>query len=276
MEFYKINTPAKEIFTVKYEDSNFKSFQPASTGYDNELLILKASMEKLEIEASLSQQPGFISSAAHNTETEAIRNAQFEAVERISLSSWWVHKDPILGKVSSRNIEELLDTYFEPNHLFKLHIGFVQPIVPTGFLAVSILENSHEYPYIVLGSSHKESQKEAVFSAFLESIQSWSATQWMRTNNNDFQQPKWDIGELRRRCNDIESSIDIGADKHNKSEWDRDISPFFKDKPTITKKTDKGWVAWIYPPSPTSLHPLDLAKLAKPNKEARVFTPYIW
>lgn len=278
MKFTKIETPTRGISTLRVETLSFEFFRPAATGLDHDLLHTKLEMEALEIAASKEQPLGFVSCAAHYDKPQAVKNACIEAVERISLSSWWSRDLPFIGKLDGDQTEELLQEFFEDDDNFSVEIGFVRPIIPKGVLAVSVLENSQEYPFIVLGSKYSETKHAAVEGAFFESIQSWAASQWLKENHSG-QAPMWDIGTLRSRKKTLsEESCSIpDLDSYPKGEFH--IDNLFDDACIVTKKYDRGWVAWVYPSTEkVGERSFELAKLDDVNsdKPIKVFTQHNW
>ncbi len=153
INFQKIPTPAKDIIVLKAGDFDKDGFRPAASGDCFEDLEKRVEMEAVEIELSKRQPSGFIASAAHIEKPQAIRNAKFEAIERISLSAWWSLNRPFVAKYEQDLIDKLLQTHDLVDQGFDVNIGFVEPACETGFVAVAILENDQKYPFTVLGGS---------------------------------------------------------------------------------------------------------------------------
>lgn len=275
MNFQKIPTPAKDIFVLKAGDFDEDGFRPAASGDYSAELQQRVEMEAVEIALSKKQPSGFIASAAHMEKSQAIRNAKFEAIERISLSAWWSLNRPIIAKYEQRLIDELLKVHDLDGQGFDLNIGFIEPACETGFVAVAILENSQQYPFTVLGGSYKETAQEAAHHAFLESLQSWTATKWIRDNELK-PVPAWDIGNLRARSNELRESADL--EKEHLSTFEEALlEAYFKNKTILTDKLGENHAAWVYPPFQTSLLSHELARIAQKNSEqVTVFSQYNW
>lgn len=271
MKYMKVDTPAIGVVTLRL-NTNENTFMPAATGLSGDKLVeLRASMEKLEIEASVDTKPGYISRAAGPKKSMAIKNARYEAIERMSLSYWWSMGKSTLWKVNPEITKRLLRTYF-PSVDFQLNIGFVEPVCGTGYVAVSLLQNTKLFPYAVLGSCYSSSPKSAMKKAFFESIQSWSATNWLRKNNKKLM-PYWDLGEIRRRSVEISSSPDL--DFENETNFDNQkLLEFIPIKNIQVKPHSGKYVAWVYLDKSIDLN-FEITKLVKRKKETtKIFSEY--
>ena len=262
--FMEIATPFHRLTTVRLEKSG--DFRPSATGDNSDIdnIKLRVLMEQLEIDASTTQKPGFISSAAHSNRVTAIQNAQFEAIERISLAAWWTLKRPIIAKVPLNTLETLVESY-EPKQDIHASIGFVEPINKVGFAALSILSHDSTYPYTALGGAYSHDVSVATEKAFIESVQSWTASKWLYDHNRD-SAPLWDVAELSSRRNEIESTeaTETSSDKGGCS---------IPGEQIVVSEVDDTYVAWIYGKEPVSGTSVSLAKLAmRPNDNIRVFT----
>ena len=198
--FIKIETPSPLLHTLKIGDND--SFRPSATGKDLENTKLKVIMELLEIEASKNVNHTIVSSAAHTDRLLSIKNAALEAEERLSASAWWAFDRPILGKASNEEIEYIYNEY-KISRDYEIAIGYIFPTQDTNnYVAVSIIKNMSKYPFIVLGTGASDDKNIAKEKAFVESIQSWTATEW-ESNNDVKQSTLWDISELLRRFDKI-------------------------------------------------------------------------
>lgn len=271
MKYMKVDTPAIGVVTLRL-NTDENTFMPAATGLSGDKLVeLRTSMEKLEIEASVDTKPGYISRAAGPKKSMAIKNARYEAIEKMSLSAWWSLNRPSIGKVSIGIIKKLLRVYF-PSGDFQLSIGFVEPVCGTGYVAVSILQNTNKFPFAVLGSCYSNTPKSAMEKAFFESIQSWCATNWLRINNKELM-PYWDLGELRRRSLEILSSTDL--DLEGKTNFDKKkLLKFIPIKYIQTQSHLGKYVAWVYMDKSSDLN-FEIAKLVKrKNETTQIFSAY--
>ncbi len=274
MRFLEIRTPVANVTTVRVKGSSAQQFQPASTGDDSDsLLRIKAGMEKLEMDASAYQKPGFISSAAHTDKRKAVQNAQFEAIERLSLAAWWAFRRPVLARANDKFIQKLMSTYQVDQQKLQFSVGYVESVCNAGYVAVSILENRSDFPFIVLGGGCSGNANNAAKKAFFESIQSWAASVWLRENSPN-SPPYWDIAELRRRADNISNSRSISlrdADRlkpHN-------LAQFFSDKQTHVESHPEGYVVWVYLKEPLEGYSYELAeKVKKQGEKVCVLTQY--
>jgi len=262
-EFIEISTPLSSLKTVKLEGS--ETFRPAATGLDGDQIRLKTLMEALEISASIDRAPGFVSSAAHPERDAAIDNAKREAIERISVAAWWAFDRPIVGKAATIDIAALRKKYTVLSS-YEVEVGFVEPVIDDGFAAVSIIENRNEYPYIVLGASFDTDRQVATEKAFVESVQSWTASAWEKEQGQALD--LWDIAELRRRKLYIEQSDEINNMPRSAA----------VDAPSIYLEVDQNpeaYVAWVYADQFVSGRTASLAQLAiKMNESFYTFTEH--
>lgn len=257
MKYIDIPTRFEGLRTYKVDDTPY--FRPASTGFTKEEIIKRLHMEALEVEASSRRGgQGYISSAAHWEEKEAVNNALNEATERVSLAYWWVTRTGSVARLNSRHLSELRGKYSVPQE-FRLSIGFVESVTPDRYVAVSILDDRLEYPFSVLGGACSDSLNSAAEKAFIESVQSWSASRWLYQHPEKRKySPMWDIGELRKRAEEIDSL----SDKVSESDqfWLDTESPSFR---VVTESfNSESWVAWVYGERATSGTSQDLASLA--------------
>jgi hypothetical protein len=274
MPYHELSTPAAGIISLQVRNGGAETqFRPSATGEPSDLLRIRAQMEALEIEASAEVQPGFVASAAHVDKEKAVAAAQFEAVERLSLAAWWALDRPILARADESVMQELGEAYFAGSPDFRFSIGYVEPVSGTGFAAVSILENTSEYPFIVLGGSYAGTPEEAARGAFFESVQSWTGTIWMRDNAPQ-QTPYWDVGELRKRTAALAGAPDISA--IGASRFDpQQMAGFFNDKTTHVEAYPEGSVAWVYLDTPVTGYSFELAELVRrPDETVSVFTQH--
>ncbi len=198
--FEIIETPFMPLKTVKTVGSD--SFRPCSTGVDIEDLKKRTMMEGLEVDSL--ECSGVIASAANNDRESSVANTINEAVERISLASWWALNRPFTSRLSNKYIKNIfLEDGIEENDNFSVNVGFVESIDSGLYVACSILENERSYPFIVLGGGCSKSISVAARKAIYESIQSWTATEWLRRNCSADDQVYWDTGELKRRLGEL-------------------------------------------------------------------------
>jgi hypothetical protein len=180
-------------------DSDSTTFRPSAIGLiDDESLTDRLNMERQEVLYQRRTALSSLACAAHFTESEAIRGARNELIERISLAAWWRYRRPIINNVDSSEFAELLN--------LPKDFSYATFIVPSSdrdsFVAGSILSNKLMFPYYAFGGGSNASEQDAVQHALLESIQSWSATVWLRRNHQQF--PYWDQSELAHRFEEAE------------------------------------------------------------------------
>jgi hypothetical protein len=270
--FHIIKTPATGIITLRFREEINNQFRPAATGfYNDKILPVRVAMEKLEVDASAKQRPGYIASAASNDRVRAIKNAKCEAVERFSLSAWWSLKRPVITKVSDDYIQKLLKIYFNDKS-FRLSIGYVESVCCTGYAAVSILESDNVFPFAVLGGAYDPNPYKASDRAFFESIQSWAASEWLQKNYPD-QVPYWDVIELHKRSTEIQDTSSI---KYHQNKFEEDkFSEFFKDKIIHISSYKQGYVVWVCFGDNNYRYSYELAEKVKhPGEKTIIFTQY--
>lgn len=271
MKYMLVESPATGIVTVRI-DTPENTFMPAATGLSNdELVRVRASMEKIEIEASVDKKTGYISRAAGTKKKMAIKNARFEAIEKISLSAWWSLNRSTIGKVSIQVTKRLLRTYL-PGGDFKLNIGFVEPVCNTGYVVVSILQNTNKFPYAVLGSCYSDTPESAMKKAFFESVQSWCATNWLRKNNKELM-PYWDLGELRKRSVEILSSPNLDFERETNFD-NQKLLKFIPIKYIQTKSHSGKYVAWVYLDKSSDLNYVTENLVKRKNESTKIFSEY--
>lgn len=188
MEKYSIiDTPFRDIVTIKKNSDNL-SFRPAATGLYSELDLLKTKADMEEYENLIIN--GSIASAAHFDIEAAKRNATNEFIERSSVALWWHYHTGIEASPNPITLESG----------FNIYQGRIDAIHGLGSVAISILENNEKYPYLALGSSFDHDRAKAGNSAYLESIQSWVGSCWLKNNSKPLY---WDLLELKKRANEI-------------------------------------------------------------------------
>jgi hypothetical protein len=255
-KFIEIKTPFTSLKTVKLVGT--ETFRPAATGDDEDQIRLKTLMEALEIEASIDREPGFISSAAHPERDVAISNAEREANERVSVAAWWAFDREVTGRTSDTDITMLREKYHVPAS-YHFVIGFVEPVMKSGYAAVSLLRNDQVYPYIVLGASFDEDKETAKEKAFIESVQSWSASAWEKEQGQVL--GLWDIAELRRRFLAIQASEEIEQVEQLR------LSNAPPTRLEIDQYSD-AYVAWVYANQFVSGRTASLARIAMKTGES--------
>lgn len=266
--FIDIPTPYLGIITRKQVDS--PTFRPAATGFITDELDLRFQMEALEVEASVNQEPGYISTAAHTTKSNAIRAALNEADERISAAAWWVYDRPLESGFDPLNVPiDSLESEAS-KEIRSIAIGFVDSCMKRGVVAVSILQGD-TYPFAVLGASISEDRTESASKAFIESVQSWTASKWLRTHEPD-SMPLWDVAELNRRATIIRQSED--STRRSESSNNDTQNSITESLVVKTRRYNDRYVAWVYATerviSGTSL---SLASLARRlDEQPQVFT----
>lgn len=266
--FIDIPTPYQGIVTRKQVES--ATFRPAATGLPTDELNLRFQMEALEVEASVNQEPGYISTAAHITEMNAIRGALDEADERISAAAWWVYDRPLESRFDSLQVSVGLLEREAPKEIQSVAIGFVDSFMKRGHVAVSILQGD-TYPFAVLGASIAGDRTESATKAFVESIQSWTASKWLRMHEPG-SMPLWDVAELNRRAALIkqgEYSSGRRSSLNNNTQ-----NRVVESLAVKTREYDGRYVAWVYAAgAPVSGTSLSLASLARAlNEQPQVFT----
>ncbi len=213
-----------------------------------------------------------IASAAHTDRKSSIENAWQEAIERISLAAWWALDRPFISTVPGTFVDELL----AKNHVkkpdgFSVHIGFVESIHPLYYVACGIMVNDKAHPYAVLGGGCSKDATLAADKALYESIQSWTATEWIDSNCDVSQKVYWDIGELEKR---ISGLFEVTADVPKKIVPTTGNS--YVDGLSARVSLREGiYVTEIVEPRQISHTTRELAKLAmRENERISVFTPH--
>lgn len=265
MPFRSIDHLFKNVTLVNTEDSD--CFCPAAIDPDPVIARHKARMEGLESQIDAAEP--LIATAAHVEKDIAIYNAQKEAIERLSLAPWWAFRRPVLSKLGENLTKSLCEYHLPEDDSFHADIGFVEPVCGTGFLAVSILQNHSEFPYAVLGGKYSDSYEEAAHGAFLESLQSWAATDWLRHNNVE-QMPYWDSVELFNRSASIAAAPELTEGRPFDSTMFND---FFSGVKILLQSHDEYYIAGVDIGESASGRSYDIAELdRKPGEEPLVFT----
>jgi hypothetical protein len=265
--YIEIDTPFSSLKTVKLLDSS--SFRPAATGSDYNQTRLRADMERLEIYASSNQRPGFISSAAHTDNQKAISNAYSEAIERVTSAAWWALNRPVMGKLSDIDFQNIINDAGKPTGDFDISIGFIEPINHIGNVAVSIIRQNDVYPYATTGTAFSKNHTEAANKAFIESVQSWTASTWLKKYLKS-EAPLWDIPTLLDRIDQIDSSPVVNeVCTENEGLIDLQFE-------VETRDYAEGKVAWVYAKDrPVSGTTASLASLAmRDGEKIQVFTEH--
>lgn len=260
MNYIDIPTPSNKLRTFKCADSPY--FRPAATSSDAAEAALRIKMEYLEITSSdLAGEKGFIASAAHTEKESAINNAMNEAVERLTLGYWWSTGQGFVSTISEDQQKMIRDSFSIPSE-YSFHIGFIRSTHPNRYTAVAILDTFHTYPYTVLGGATDTDKDNAMQKAFIESLQSWSASEWLHRHSTDKSKlPRWDIGELRKRAQEMDDFPQ--ATRQSAEYWSHDSSPRLTYKTLATE--DGNYIAWVYGENPTTGTSQDLARLAISN-----------
>lgn len=270
MTFHFIDNPFSETHLVRLKsDNNPDVFRPSAIDEDLSVALKKAKME--ELEEVFSREPSMISSAAHSELSIATINAQREAIERISLSAWWAFDRPMKGKLNQYDMEDITGNILPKDGSFSVDIGFVEPACGTGYAAVAILESKLDLPRIVLGGAFDVEAKIAAKKAFLESLQSWLATNWLK-NNTPRYMPYWDGRELlRRSCAIRESEVAMDIRDFSFSKF----SKYFQDMPMKIIEYDGVFIVGVDAGVPLGGLTYLIAELdKKSNEEVRVFTQH--
>jgi hypothetical protein len=270
MSFHSIENPSTRAYLVKIDDAD--SFRPAAIDNDIFVAYKKAGMEQVE-----DRFPGadIIASAAHIDKETAEENAKKEAIERLSLSSWWALNRPVISRLDDGIVQSIRNYYLPDDEDFGINIGFVKPVCGTGFVAVSILEKQSEYPRAVLGGGFDEKPLEAAHKAFLESLQSWSATEWL-WQNNPKEMPYWDTLELTKRAEAIQESKQFEMFKIEYPQFDTTVfSRYFSDAKITIQDQEGVYVAGISLGVDFYGKSYKIAEMDKqPGEKIQVFTQY--
>jgi len=268
MKIEQINSPEIRLNTVR-EQGYSGCFRPSATGNDTELLHRKLSMEKLEIVASEARENDFISCAAHESKSLSILNAKFEAIERLSVASWWA-----LDRPWKRPINEATLNYFSSfidDVNFSINGGYIESVCETGTTCIVIIKNENKYPLLVLGSSYGIDEAKVAENAFFEAAQSWIASDWLSVNH-PYDAPNWDSGHLRRRFNALEK-FEVSEITCESVFETLKMDGFFHDKKIITEKFSAGYVTWVYLSEPIPAYNYEVADLFRQTDEViKVYT----
>lgn len=256
-EYIYIPTISNILTTVKFEDT--KNFRPSATEVDVELAKVKVLMEKLEIDSQVENRPGYISSSSHTDKYEAIKISEQEANERISVSAWWAFNRPALAKISNSELNDLLKKY-EISNSYNIVIGIVEStVLENEYVAVSIIKNFDNFPYAVLGASSSRDLYVAIEKAFIESVQSWTASEWEKDRSSSTADV-WNIHELQNKYQSIlnaDEISDINIIRHSN----------IVEIQTDVEMIDGKYLAWTYSKNLKSNRTTDLARLAMKQSE---------
>ncbi|MBB1566929.1 YcaO-like family protein [Candidatus Saccharibacteria bacterium] len=197
-----IQTPFSGIKTLRLSESD--TFRPCSTGTDLEEMQLHTEMERYENRTlSKLRDMGIaaIASAAHIEQTKAKENAITEAVERVSLASWWTYRrQPVYILTTSESKQLLENVGIDTPRDFSFSIGLAPSSSSEKTVAYSILSNTASYPFAVLGGGCDTDEYVAIEKAAVESVQSWVGSVWMSEHREPIY---WDVHELLNRANSI-------------------------------------------------------------------------
>lgn len=200
--FEIIDTPFSPVKTVRLD--NRGDFRPCSTGLDVDGLKMRTIMERMETEYTNGKE--IVASAAHTDKETALENAWQEAIERISLAAWWALNRSFQAKFSDGAIEKIMrNNKIEIPERFSVYVGLVESVSPDYKVACSIISNEKDYPFAVLGGGCSKNATQAAEKAIYESIQSWTATNWIDSNQSTENKVYWDTRELRNRITDLSS-----------------------------------------------------------------------
>lgn len=179
---------------------------------------------------------------------------------------------PFTSTVHSTFVDALLaKKHIKKPDGFSVHIGFVESIHPHYHVACAVILNDKEYPYAVLGGGCSNDAALAAEKALYESIQSWTATEWIDSNCDVSQKVYWDIGELEKR---ISGLSDVTADVQKKIVPTTDNS-YVDGLSAQVSLQDGIYVTEIVGSHQISHTTRELAKLAmRENERISVFTPH--
>ncbi len=247
-----IHTISPEIVIAREQGS--EHFRPAAIGLkDDNSLKTRVEMEQREIDFQLKNSVATLAIAAHFTEQQAQQNAQNELLERVSLASWWVYRLPTTDSIDVPQIGD-----------YQIVTG-VAPSIGNGNATFTIIRNDSEFPFFTLGGGYAQDLSRAAEKSYLEAVQSWTATRWLRHNNMDF--PNWDLNELSRRFNEIQAVTD-SAREHIDLELMEPITP-------ITVKSEDIFVSYFGAQRKDfSGRSRDYASLSRPARQPVVFTEH--
>lgn len=88
---------------------------------------------------------------------------------------------------------------------FSVRVGLVESVNPDYKIACSIISNERDYPFAVLGGGCSKNAMQAAEKAIYESMQSWTATNWIDSHQNTESKVYWDTKELMNRIADLSS-----------------------------------------------------------------------
>ena len=200
--FEIIDTPFSPVKTVRLD--NRGDFRPCSTGLDVDSLKMRTIMESVEAEHIKDQE--IVASAAHTDKEIALENAWQEAIERISLAAWWALNRSFQANFSDDAIEKIVrNNKIEIPESFSVHVGLVESVNLDYKVACSIISNERDYPFAVLGGGCSKNAMQAAEKAIYESMQSWTATNWIDSYQNTESKVYWDTRELMNRITDLSS-----------------------------------------------------------------------
>lgn len=242
------------------------NFRPSATGNDIDLLHKKVRMEALEVSASEGKDPSFIACAAHEVRDNAIQHAKFEAVERLSVASWWAFERPWLAPFDQETTA-LFGSYINDGSM-SVDGGYVEPACGLGFLAVAILRDDTRYPIMVMGSNFAMDKFQAAEGAFFEAAQSWIGSTWIQ-DRYPGNAPHWDTSQLRKRYETIHIESPVGLSLDVPYE-ESTLDTFFEDKIIISEEHAEGHVAWVYTDTPTNGYTYEIARLCQKSGEKLV------
>ena len=212
-----------------------------------------------------------IASAAHTDREASIENAWQEAVERISLAAWWTLGRQFITRLSDQHIDEVLsENHIEKPKDFSIHVGFVESVNPDYRVACSILSNDKLYPFAVLGGGCSKDAMSAAEKALYESMQSWTATEWMDSRHDIKQKVYWDMGELNNRISNLSSTVTGLPEKRVSSR-----KSHLDSLSACVNLHNDIYITEIVESHGISHVTLELAKLAmRDNEHISVFTPH--
>ncbi len=200
--FEIIDTPFPPVKTVRLD--NRGDFRPCSTGLDIDNLKMRTIMEKKEIEYTNDRK--IVASAAHIDKEIALENAWQEAIERISLAAWWALNRSFRTKFSDDAVKKIVCNHkIEIPESFSLRVGLVESVNPDYKVACSIISSERNYPFAVLGGGCSKNAMQAAEKAIYESMQSWTATNWIDSHQNTESKVYWDTKELIHRIAELSS-----------------------------------------------------------------------
>lgn len=265
--FEIIDTPFSPVKTVRFD--NRGDFRPCSTGLDVDSLKMRTIMER--IEAAHTKDQEIVASAAHTDKEIALENAWQEAIERISLAAWWALNRSFQAKFSDDAVEKIVhNNKIEIPESFSVRVGLVESVNPDYKVACSIISNERDYPFAVLGGGCSKNAMQAAEKAIYESMQSWTATNWIDSHQNTESKVYWDTRELISRTADLSSlTVDESyVPTPHEDDYLRDLS-------TRVTFYDGVYVAEIIESHGISHVTSELAKIAmRDDEHISVLTPH--